>query len=96
MQSGLLYDTRRFGSFGNSNLNWLVHDNLWLLSGILLAVAVEDKKVKMRQNLSHRWPTDVSFGEASYLMSQSGNLFVRQTFAMGNGRIHYHWKLLKI
>ena len=27
-----------------SNFNWLVCDNLWLLSGILMAVAAEGKK----------------------------------------------------
>lgn len=57
--------------------NWLVHDNSRLLSGILISVAVQEKKVtkrkvkKKKANLSgimsHRWPGNVRFSETRYL-----------------------------
>ena len=45
IQSGPLCSTKRFDSFGESQIfNWLLHDNLWLLSGNLISMTVKKKE----------------------------------------------------
>lgn len=63
------------------NFNWLLHDNLWLLSGFLIAVVDKGKKQKWQRqqkmekktkkqkqsvSMSHTWPANVWFSEISF------------------------------